>query len=170
VPHALAKALDRELRRTVDPPASAPDEAAGRRDVDDRPGTLLAHDGKNCAGDGEQTEDVDVEDRSRLGVGYLFDGAEQTAPRVVDKRVDPAEPREGCRDRRGRLTGAGDVERQGKEGVTGIRDRFRYRLGIPRGGGDLVAASDRLTGDLDTEATRGPVMNQTLMGCSPVEA
>jgi NAD(P)-dependent dehydrogenase (short-subunit alcohol dehydrogenase family) len=30
VPQALAEALDRELRRAVDPPAGAPDEPAGR--------------------------------------------------------------------------------------------------------------------------------------------
>jgi hypothetical protein len=88
-------------------------------------------------------------------VGYLFDCAEETAPRVVDKCVDPAEPRDSCRDRRGSLDGAGDVERQGEEGVTGVRDRFEDRLGMPGGGGDLVAAAERLTGDLDTEAARG---------------
>src|SRR6202035_1542657 len=97
----------------------------------------------------------DLKDGSRLRVGYLFDRAKETAPGIVDERVDPAEPRERRRDRRGCLADAGDVKRQGQEGVTGVRDRLRYRLGMPGGGDDLVAAVERLTSDLDTEAARG---------------
>jgi hypothetical protein len=37
---------------------------------------------------------------------------------------------------------------------------------MPGGGDVLVAATERLTGDLDTEAREAPVMNQTVMACS----
>jgi hypothetical protein len=46
------------------------------------------------AGDDQQAEDVGVEHRADLVVAGFLCGAEQSAARVVDKDVDPAE---GCR-------------------------------------------------------------------------
>jgi hypothetical protein len=39
------------------------------------------------------------------------------------------------------------------DGVPGVRDGFGDCPGVAGGGGDLVAAAESLTGDLQTEAT-----------------
>jgi hypothetical protein len=50
------------------------------------------------ARDGQEAEDVDVENGERLGVGDFLDAAEQPAAGVVDEHVDAPEPLNGLLD------------------------------------------------------------------------
>ena len=68
-----------------------------------RPGgcfrALLAHDRQHGLGDPQCAEQVRLELRPGLAFGDLFDHSEQPVSGVVDRDVDPTEPRQALRCR-----------------------------------------------------------------------
>lgn len=108
--HGFAEALDGELGRSIDAPASYLREAAHRSDVDDVPGVLRSHVRKNGPRHVQKPENVRRKNRFDLSGRRFFDCAEQSAPSVVDQDVDGAEPRDRSVDSGCCLPLVGNVE------------------------------------------------------------
>ena len=150
----LGQAFDRELRRRIIAGARKTDEAANRRDVDDRARLLGAHDRQHGARHGGEAEEIGVEHRAHVGVVAFFDSREIAVAGVVDEDVDAAEPSFGRLDRSVDLILLVDVERK-RKAVLGVARDNVVDLGlVARRHDDTVAALEENDGELPTESGR----------------
>jgi hypothetical protein len=95
----FGEAFDGELRRRAIAGTRETDEAADRRDVDDRARLLRAHDRQRRARHGREAKKIGVEHRPRVGIVAFLDGREIAVAGGVDENIDAAEPSFGRLDR-----------------------------------------------------------------------
>lgn len=143
---------DRELRRGVHADTGLALEPGAGSDVHQPARPLLAHDGQHGAGDVDQPEDVEVEQRPGLGVTDLLQRAQQSTAGVVDQDVDAAEPSHG------RLDGLRDAVVVGhiqcdREHLVGVLQIVRHTLRVPYADHDVVAFPQRSAGNLRTHTS-----------------
>jgi hypothetical protein len=100
-----------------------------------------------------------------FGAGFL-DGTEEAAPRVVDQDVDAAEPADRRSRDGGRLSGVGNVERDGQEAVTVTGQRLGHQFRPPRRCYYGVAALEGLLDDLPAETAASARDQPDVHDCS----
>jgi hypothetical protein len=88
----LDPTLDPELRGSVRRAKLLTDDTCRRRDHDDEPGALTAHDGQDCSGDVERPEHRRFDLRAKVFRRDLLEEAGIEVPRVVDEDADAVEP------------------------------------------------------------------------------
>ena len=150
----LGQALDREFCGVVVADAGKADEAALRRDIDDRARLLSPHQRQHGAGDRGEAEHVGLEHGADVLVFALFDRRQITVAGVVDEHVDAAEFLLCRLDRRRNFGRLVDVELQRQRVGVMAGDEVGDLGRIARGGGDAVAAPDQDGREFAPEAGR----------------
>ncbi len=113
---------------------------------------MWQHGADQCGG----PEDVQVEQRTQLGVGGLLGRADVAAAGVVDQHVDPAVAVGQIPHRGLDAEGVGDVQRQCFD-LVGVRgDQVVERCDAAGGRDDDVPGGDRRLGDRSPESAVRP--------------
>jgi phosphoribosyl isomerase A len=151
---ALADPLERPLRCVVHPDVRERRDAADRRHLQDVAGTLFTQERQRRLRHPQRAEQVGLDLVAGLSLAELLDHAELSVPGVVHDDVEAAEPIVrllNCVEHR---TAVSDVEPQRQQGVAEALGQIVEAGGVPRGGGDPVAALERRDRPLPTETAR----------------
>jgi hypothetical protein len=115
---------------------------------------LGAHHRECRAGDVDRAEQGGLDLGPELLRAQLLEEAGVEVARVVDQRVDPAEPVDRSPHGRSRVGGIGDVQLDRQE-VVMFPDGRADLLGVPSRGDDCVTSGQRRLGNVDAQATAG---------------